>query len=114
MPPSSSILTATIGVTFVGPKNIPQKTMPGFLRMNQNRVRIMLEWLKANNPLYHHIIISPSRLDALPSNDVPLEIFNFIRQSENINVLADVMTRRILLIFHFIYHVCTITDRSPD
>jgi hypothetical protein len=25
-----------------------------------------------------------------------------------------VMTRRILLIFHFIYHVCTITDRSPD
>ena len=31
MPPSSSILTATVGVTFVGPSNLPQKTMPGFL-----------------------------------------------------------------------------------
>jgi hypothetical protein len=25
-----------------------------------------------------------------------------------------VMTRRILLIFHFIYHMCITTDRSPD
>lgn len=31
MPPSSSILAATIGVTFVGPQNLPQKTMLGFL-----------------------------------------------------------------------------------
>lgn len=30
MPPSS-ILAATIGVTFVGPQNLPQKTMLGFL-----------------------------------------------------------------------------------
>ena len=34
MPPSSSILAATIGITFVGPCNLPQKTMPGFLRVN--------------------------------------------------------------------------------
>jgi len=31
MLPSSSILAATIGVTFVGPGNLPEKTMPGFL-----------------------------------------------------------------------------------
>lgn len=31
MPPSPAILTSTIGVTFVGPKNLPQRTMPAFL-----------------------------------------------------------------------------------
>ncbi|KAH9017120.1 hypothetical protein EDB83DRAFT_2196973, partial [Lactarius deliciosus] len=35
MPPSA-ILAATI-VTFVGPKNLPEKTMPGFLRVNRAR-----------------------------------------------------------------------------
>ena len=34
MPPSSTVLAATIGVTFVGPRNLPQRTMPGFLRVN--------------------------------------------------------------------------------
>ena len=31
MPPSSTILASTISITFVGPKNLPQRTMPGFL-----------------------------------------------------------------------------------
>ena len=34
MPPSAEILSATIGVTFVGPKNLPEKTLPGFLHVN--------------------------------------------------------------------------------
>lgn len=34
MPPSSLILAATIGATFVGPGNLPQKMMPGFLHVN--------------------------------------------------------------------------------
>ena len=44
MPPSSAILASTIGVTFVGPKNLPQRTMPGFLQVNRNRIRLALEW----------------------------------------------------------------------
>lgn len=36
MPPPSTILAATIGVTFVGPRNLPQKTMPSFLYLNRN------------------------------------------------------------------------------
>ena len=31
MPPPSAILAATIGVTFVGPKNLPEKTLSFFL-----------------------------------------------------------------------------------
>ena len=58
MPPSPTILAATIGVTFVGPKNVPEKTMPGFLWVNRMRVRMALEWLKENNPLYANVTIS--------------------------------------------------------
>ncbi|KAH9014179.1 hypothetical protein EDB83DRAFT_2193273, partial [Lactarius deliciosus] len=74
MPPRSSILAATIGVTFVGPRNVPEKTMPGFLRVNRNRVRMALQWLKQNNPLYEHIIICPERLNTLPVDGFPQEI----------------------------------------
>ena len=87
MPPSSSILAATIGVTFVGPKNIPQKTLPAFLRVNRNRVRDALQWLKTNNPLYRSIVISDSRLNALPLDGVPSEIFDLVRHCEDVNVL---------------------------
>ncbi|KAH9003221.1 hypothetical protein EDB86DRAFT_2765723, partial [Lactarius hatsudake] len=74
MPPSSTILAATIGITFVGPKNLPEKTMPGFLRVNRTRVRLALEWLKSNNPIYRDIIISSERLCELPVDSVPMEI----------------------------------------
>lgn len=35
MPPMPFILAATIGVTFVGPKNLPEQTMTGFLCVNK-------------------------------------------------------------------------------
>ena len=66
MPPSSSILAATIGVTFVGPCNLPQKTMLGFLHINRNWVHDALLWLKLNNPIYRDIVISTDRLSQLP------------------------------------------------
>jgi hypothetical protein len=55
------ILIATVGVTFVGPKNVPEKTMPGFLRVNCMHVCIALEWLKEHNPLYADISILRER-----------------------------------------------------
>ncbi|KAF8258487.1 hypothetical protein EI94DRAFT_1621854 [Lactarius quietus] len=89
MPPSSTILAATIGVTFVGPKNFPQKTMPGFLRVNRTRVRVALEWLKENNPLYRNITISAERLEVLPVNDVPEEILSLAKYSDDTRLLAE-------------------------
>ena len=89
MPPSSSILAATIGVTFVGPGNLPQKTMPGFLRVNRRRVHDALQWLKENNPVYRDIIISTTRLDELPVDDVPREIVSLAKHSDDLAHLAD-------------------------
>ena len=89
MPPSPTILAATIGVTFVGPKNVPEKTMPGFLRVNQMRVRMALEWLKENNPLYANVTISEDRLNSLPVNEVPEEILSLVKYSNDTRLLAE-------------------------
>ena len=89
MPPSSTVLAATIGVTFVGPRNLPQKTLPGFLRVNRNRVRAALEWLKENNLLYANIIISADRLDALPADGIPEEILSVAKFSDDTKLLEE-------------------------
>jgi hypothetical protein len=89
MPPSPMILAATVGVTFVGPKNVPEKTMMGFLQVNQMRVCIALEWLKEHNPFYANITISGERLSALPINGVPEEIMSLVRYSDDTRLLAE-------------------------
>ena len=89
MPPSASILAATIGVTFVGPKTLPQKTLPGFLRVNRARVRIALKWLKANNPIYSNIYVSSERLNELPLDGIPDEILSVTKYSSNTSLLAE-------------------------
>ncbi|KJA12784.1 hypothetical protein HYPSUDRAFT_102952, partial [Hypholoma sublateritium FD-334 SS-4] len=57
-PPTAQILSATIGVTFLGPKGLPEATMPEMFRVRRRRVREALQWLKMNNPLYANIEIS--------------------------------------------------------
>ena len=89
MPPSPTILAATIGVTFVGPKNVPERTMPGFLRVNRACIRMALEWLKDHNPLYANISISGDRLSALPVNDVPEELLSVVKYSDDTRLLAE-------------------------
>ncbi|KAF8262739.1 hypothetical protein EI94DRAFT_1600947, partial [Lactarius quietus] len=89
MPQDVGILPATIGITFIGPNNLPQKTMPGFLCVNRNRVSMALRWLKANNTLYHNISISSSRLDKLPANGIPEELLAITRHSSNEILLSE-------------------------
>ena len=89
MPPSSSILAATIGITFVGPRNIPEKTMPGFLRVNRDHVYQALQWLKINNPIYENIVISTERLQALPVDEIPIEILSTVRSSDDTALLTE-------------------------
>lgn len=87
MPPPSKIFASTIGVTIVGPKNVPEKTMPGFLRVRRQRVRAALVWLKANNPFYSGIDISEERLGQLAEDDIPSEILSTMRHSDDIEEL---------------------------
>ena len=74
MPQPTKILAATLGITFVGPKNIPEKCFPDMFRIRRSRVQRALEWLKDNNPLFENIIISSERLAELPEDDIPYEI----------------------------------------
>jgi hypothetical protein len=91
LPPSPTILATTIGVTFIGPKNLPQRNLPPFLRVNRTRMRVALEWLKVNNPLYANIGISQDNLDALPANGIPREILSLVKYSEDTRLLAEEM-----------------------
>lgn len=83
MPPPSRILASIIGVTLVGPNNIPEKTMPGFLRVRRRRVREALKWLKLHNPLYANIEISHERLSELETDGIPREIIQATRYSND-------------------------------
>lgn len=74
MPQQAKILAATIGITFVGPKNLPEKSLPDIFKVRRSRVLRALEWLKENNPVYSDVTISAARLAELPENDVPCEL----------------------------------------
>ena len=74
LPQQAKVLVATIGITFVGPKNLPDRGLPDMFKVRRTRVKSALEWLKGNNPLFSNITISASRLAALPENDVLYEL----------------------------------------
>ncbi|KAJ3562055.1 hypothetical protein NP233_g9813 [Leucocoprinus birnbaumii] len=87
MPPSTSIYSATIGITFVGPHGYPERTLPDILKVRRARVRDALFWLRQNNPLYAEIEISEERLMALPEDGVPDEIQAIAKYSEDIEAV---------------------------
>jgi hypothetical protein len=87
MPQVPEVLATTIGITFVGPKNIPERGMPEMFRVRRTRVRRALEWLKENNPLFRNITISESRLAQLPEDDIPYELRAIAKLSTDVNML---------------------------
>jgi hypothetical protein len=89
MPQVTDVLAATIGITFVGPKNLPEKCMPDMFRVRRSRVRKALEWLKEHNPLYANITISASRLADLPDDDIPYELTSTAKLSTDVNALYE-------------------------
>lgn len=87
MPPPAKILSATVGVTFIGPKGLTTKSMPAMFRVRRSAVREALQWLKANNPIYADIEISEDRLQELPEDGIPDEITSIVRFSEDIEAV---------------------------
>jgi hypothetical protein len=87
MPQVPKVLAATIGITFVGPKNISERGMPEMFRVRRTRVRRALEWLKENNPLFRNITILDSRLAQLPEDNIPYKLRVTAKLSTDINML---------------------------
>ena len=72
LPHPSSVLAATISVTFVGPKNLPQKAMCRFLCVHRMWVRMDLKWL-VNNAVYQgHLELKKKPLSAPMLKEVRL------------------------------------------
>lgn len=87
LPQAAKVLAATIGITFVGPKNLPERSLPDMFRVRRTRVRQALEWLKEHNPLFANITISELRLAQLPEDDVPYELTSITKLSTDTNTL---------------------------
>ena len=87
MPPTSRILAATIGITIIGPQGLPEKSMPGFLRIRRARVRAALMWLKLHNPLYSNVEISDETLNQYPEDGIPREILSIVKYSDDLERL---------------------------
>jgi len=86
-PPPAKILSATIGITFIGPKGLRESTMPAMFRVRRWRVREALQWLKANNPLYSDIEISEERLSELPEDGIPDELTMTAKYSTDVGAV---------------------------
>lgn len=84
LPHPAKLLSATIGVTFVGPRGVKEFSMPDTFRVRRWRVREALIWLKRNNPLYADIMISEERLAELPEDGVPDEIVVTAKHSSDV------------------------------
>ena len=87
MPPPAHILAAIIAVTIIGPRGLPEKTMPGFLKVRRSKVRAALVWLKSHNPLYADIAISEEMLSQFPESDIPEEILATVKYSDDTDQL---------------------------
>ena len=83
LPPPARILASVIGVTIIGPRNLPERTMTGILRVRRARVEAALKWLQRNNPIYSHIHITSSHLAQLPEDGIPIEILGTAKYSDD-------------------------------
>lgn len=88
LPRTPNILPATIGITIIGPKNLPARNLPQFLTVNRERVRQALVFLKRENSLYHNISISDAALNLLPlDSTVPSELLSVVKHSSDTHSL---------------------------
>ena len=60
MPQPAKVLATMMGITFVGPRNLPDRGLPDMFKVRRGRVQSALEWLKQNNPLYFNVTILAS------------------------------------------------------
>jgi hypothetical protein len=79
------VLSATVAVTFITPAGKRAFSFPKALYARRRKIREALQWLNTNNPLYKDIIISEERLELIPEDGVPDEIWSTTRHSTDIS-----------------------------
>lgn len=90
-PAPLSLLSATFLISFVGPSHWRERfiheDLPNNFIVRRAVVAAALIWLRQNNPLWHDIEISSSRLAALPEAGVPQELRDITRYSDDVGRL---------------------------
>jgi len=87
MPRRPAVLASLITVTFIGLGDLPKAWIHSTFRVRWKVVHDALLWLKENNPYYVEIDISASHLEELAEDDIPEEVMDIIRQSDDVGMI---------------------------
>lgn len=88
MPRRPSILASVVSITFLGLGSLPTSWLKTTFRVRRANILTALRWLQKWNPRYYgDISISDEHLQALPEDDVPLEIMQIVRHSPDASVV---------------------------
>jgi hypothetical protein len=88
LPRRPAILACLVVVTFVGCGKLPKRFLREIFRVRRKCVLDALLWLKIHNQKYYgEMDIDNATLNALPNNDVPVEVMSVIQQSTDVELL---------------------------
>jgi Domain of unknown function (DUF6570) len=88
LPRRPHILASVIAVAFIGHGKVPKNWLKNTFRVRRHMVLNAILWLRENNSLYQHIILSSEQVDSLPLDDVPEEIMASFRNEDNPALVA--------------------------
>ncbi|KAG1778009.1 hypothetical protein EV702DRAFT_1196809 [Suillus placidus] len=87
LPPKPITLASMLGVSIIGPNNVPEHCMPSFLTVSRSHLRNALLFLKQHNPLYFNITISDENIALFPECGIPDIILSSVRHLHNVEAV---------------------------
>lgn len=89
-PRPQTVLPSLISIVFIGRGKLPKSRLRNLFKVRRQAIRDALEWLKLNNPKYYgDITIDEETLQSLPEDDVPENLFDIVRQSEDVGIVEE-------------------------
>ena len=83
LPHKPEILASLISIALVSVGVLRKSWLRNTFQVRRNVVRRALLWLKQHNPYYKDIVIDDTRVDNLPSSDIPDEITACLRRDDD-------------------------------
>ena len=85
-----SVLPSLISIVFISRGKLPRSCLRNLFKVRRQAIRDALEWLKLNNPKYYgHIVIDEEVLQSLPEDDVPDDLLDIVRHSEDVGMVEE-------------------------